>query len=396
MPWGPHGLSLDLMRRDRGSDNGLIEFMVIELIQRAEEVGVEQVSLNFAMFRSVFERGSRLGAGPVLRLWHSLLTFFSRWWQLETLYRSNMKYQPEWLPRYACYEDARLIPRVGVASALAEGFLVLPFSRRDKEHTGHHSAVPEQLAESGLLHADGSAPDVSGLEEARDAATEEEMRSRLPEQVRVRMTKLKTLQRNGIDTYPVGIPPSHTIAQALDADDKESVSVAGRILRIRDYGGVLFADVRDWSGEMQMLLDNSQVERGSTRDFTGAIDLGDLVEITGHMGFSKNGTRSLIVLDWRMIGKCLRPLPNKWKGLTDPETRLRTRYVDLAVNTESRDLLMARSSVLRSSSVSQATSTPSAKIVGRMVICRTPASSASSLRSAIRARTVSVRGVMPS
>src|ERR1700749_4314583 len=114
-----------------------------------------------------------------------------------------MKYQPEWAPRYACYEDARLIPRVGVASVIAEGYLVLPFSRRDKAHSGHHPAVPEQLAESGLLHADGSAPDVSGLEEARDAAEEEELRSRLPEQVRVRMTKLRTLQRSGVDTYPV-------------------------------------------------------------------------------------------------------------------------------------------------------------------------------------------------
>ncbi len=74
----------------------------------------------------------------------------------------------------------------------------------------------------------------------------------------------------------------------------------------------------------------------------------DLVEVTGNMGFSKNGTRSLVVRDWRMIGKCLRPLPNKWNGLTDPEARLRTRYVDLAVNNESRHLMAARSSVLRS------------------------------------------------
>ena len=347
VPWGTTGVSLDLMRRSPQSPNGTIELMVSELALNAEGLGITRISLNFAMFRNAFEQGAALGAGPVARLWRGLLLFFSRWWQLETLYRSNMKYQPEWKPRYACYEDARLIPRVGVASAMAEGFLVLPFSRRDK-HTGHHSAVPERLAESGLLHPDGSAPDVSGLEEARDAASEEEMRSRLPEQVRVRMTKLRTLQRTGIDAYPVGSPPSHTVAQALDADDQEAVSVSGRILRIRDYGGVLFADLRDWSGEMQVLLDNSRVERGGTADFTAAIDLGDLVEITGHMGFSKNGTRSLIVRDWRMIGKCLRPLPNKWKGLTDPEARLRTRYVDLAVNSESRELLTARSNVLRS------------------------------------------------
>lgn len=346
VPWGTTGVSLDLMRRSPQSPNGTIELMVSELALNAENLGINRISLNFAMFRSAFEQGAQLGAGPVARLWRGLLLFFSRWWQLETLYRSNMKYQPEWVPRYACYEDARLIPRVGVASVIAEGFLVLPFSRRNKVHTGHHPAVPPRLVESGLLHHDGSTPDVSGLQHAD--VGEEEPKSRLPEQVRVRLTKLKTLQRTGIDAYPVGCPPSHSVAQALDADDHDTVSVSGRILRIRDFGGVLFAQLRDWSGEMQVLLDNSRLEHGRTADFTAAIDLGDLVEMTGHMGFSKNGTRSLIVRDWRMIGKCLRPLPNKWKGLTDPEARVRTRYVDLAVNTESRALVTARSSVLRS------------------------------------------------
>jgi len=346
VPWGTTGASLDLMRRSPQSPNGTIELMVSELALNAETLGLTRISLNFAMFRSAFEQGAQLGAGPIARLWRGFLLFFSRWWQLETLYRSNMKYQPEWVPRYACYEDARLIPRVGVASALAEGFLAFPFSRR-KTHTGHHPAVPPRLAESGLLHEDGSAPDVSGLQR-RAGADEDESRSRLPEQVRVRLTKLKTLQRSGVDAYPVGSPPTHTVARALDADDQDTVSVSGRILRIRDFGGVLFAQLRDWSGEMQVLLDNSRLEHGRTADFTAAIDLGDLVEMTGHMGFSKNGTRSLIVRHWRMIGKCLRPLPNKWKGLTDPEARVRTRYVDLAVNPESRELIKARSSVLRS------------------------------------------------
>ena len=93
--------------------NGTVELMVSELLQQADTIGVTRVSLNFAMFRAAFEEGARLGAGPVARLWRALLVFFSRWWQLETLYRSNMKYQPQWVPRYACYEDARLVPRVG-------------------------------------------------------------------------------------------------------------------------------------------------------------------------------------------------------------------------------------------------------------------------------------------
>jgi lysyl-tRNA synthetase class 2 len=148
VPWGANGLSLDLMRRDRDSENGLMEFMVIELLQRAPEVGLERVSLNFAMFRSVFERGSRLGAGPVLRLWRSVLGFFSRWWQIESLYRANAKYRPIWEPRYLLFEKSSEIPRIGIASARAEGFITAPslpalFRRR------HTPLVPQGRSGGG-------------------------------------------------------------------------------------------------------------------------------------------------------------------------------------------------------------------------------------------------------
>ncbi|MFE3412128.1 phosphatidylglycerol lysyltransferase domain-containing protein [Streptomyces mirabilis] len=126
VPWGPRGLSLDLMRRDRDAENGLMEFMVIELLRRAQEIGITQVSLNFAMFRSVFERGGRLGAGPVLRLWRSLLSFFSRWWQIESLYRANAKYRPIWEPRFLLFEKSADLLRIGLAAARAEGFLEAP------------------------------------------------------------------------------------------------------------------------------------------------------------------------------------------------------------------------------------------------------------------------------
>ncbi|MET9934271.1 phosphatidylglycerol lysyltransferase domain-containing protein, partial [Streptomyces sp. NPDC006324] len=126
VPWGPRGLSLDLMRRDREAENGLMEFMVIELLQRAGEIGITQVSLNFAMFRSVFERGSKLGAGPVLRMWRSLLSFFSRWWQIESLYRANAKYRPIWEPRFMLFEKSADLLRIGLAAGRAEGFLEAP------------------------------------------------------------------------------------------------------------------------------------------------------------------------------------------------------------------------------------------------------------------------------
>ncbi|WP_225835214.1 phosphatidylglycerol lysyltransferase domain-containing protein [Streptomyces sp. NK08204] len=150
VPWGGHGLSLDLMRRDRACENGLMEYMVVELLLRAEELGVRRVSLNFAMFRSVFERGSRLGAGPVLRLWRSILTFFSRWWQIESLYRANAKYRPLWEPRFLLFAKSADIPRIGLASARAEGFLTPPtlpaFTRRRQQDCDGRITSPRPSA----------------------------------------------------------------------------------------------------------------------------------------------------------------------------------------------------------------------------------------------------------
>jgi lysyl-tRNA synthetase class 2 len=128
VPWGAHGLSLDLMRRDRESENGLVEFLVTELLQEAArgELPVTRVSLNFAMFRYVFEAGGKLGAGPVLRLFRTVLRFLSRWWQLESLYRANAKYQPAWEPRFVLYEKSSELPVIAIANGMAEGFLVRP------------------------------------------------------------------------------------------------------------------------------------------------------------------------------------------------------------------------------------------------------------------------------
>ena len=92
VPWGRAGASLDVMRRAPEAPNGTTELMVADLCRRADEIGLRRVSLNFAMFRSVFSEGEQLGAGPVLRTSRRILLFLSRWWQMETLYRSNLKY----------------------------------------------------------------------------------------------------------------------------------------------------------------------------------------------------------------------------------------------------------------------------------------------------------------
>jgi lysyl-tRNA synthetase class 2 len=134
VPWGDDGLSLDVMRRDRSSENGIIELMVTDLMTQAPTLEVARVSLNFAVFRSVFARGERLGAGPALRLWRAVLMQASRFWQIETLYRANAKFRPAWVPRFVCFRSAVDIPSLSVAMLRAEAFLVAPAWWRDLGH----------------------------------------------------------------------------------------------------------------------------------------------------------------------------------------------------------------------------------------------------------------------
>ncbi|HEY8979330.1 MAG TPA: bifunctional lysylphosphatidylglycerol synthetase/lysine--tRNA ligase LysX, partial [Streptomyces sp.] len=300
VPWGPDGISLDLMRRDRTAPNGVMEFMVAEVCAAAPKLGVRRISLNFAVFRSVFEEGARIGAGPVLRLWRRLLLFFSKWWQLEALYRSNAKYRPAWYPRFLCYGEAGALARVGLASGIAEGFVVVPSLRR---HRFKHAVRP--ASSTGTLPP---------LEELTEPA---EPRAKGPsDQVRVRQEHLKRLYDAGTDPYPVGVPaPTHALADVREGDD---VTVAGRVLRVRDFGGIVFVTLRDWSGDHQLAL--TAADR-----FRTDVDLGDLVTVSGRAGRSDKGEPTVFVDDWQLTGKCLRPLPDKRRGLTDPEAKVRLR-----------------------------------------------------------------------
>jgi lysyl-tRNA synthetase class 2 len=131
VPWGPDGASLDLMRRDRSADPGMNELLIVAALQAAPKFDITRVSLNFAMFRSALARGEKIGAGPVLRAWRGLLVFLSRWFQIESLYKFNAKFQPRWEPRFVVYRASADLPRIGFAAMQAEGFvnLALPLPR---------------------------------------------------------------------------------------------------------------------------------------------------------------------------------------------------------------------------------------------------------------------------
>ncbi|GGW61185.1 membrane protein [Streptomyces xantholiticus] len=129
VPWGTDGMSLELMRRDRSADPGMNELLIVAALQAAPALGVERVSLNFAMFRSALARGEKIGAGPVLRMWRGLLVFLSRWFQIESLYKFNAKFRPRWEPRFVVFPNTRDLPRIGFAAMQAEGFVNLSLPR---------------------------------------------------------------------------------------------------------------------------------------------------------------------------------------------------------------------------------------------------------------------------
>ena len=155
VPWGSDGLSLDLMRRDRASQPGLNDFLIVEAIKAAPALGIKRLSLNFAVFRAALERGERIGAGPVLRAWRSLLLFASRWFQIESLYKFNAKFCPVWQPRFFVFPGTRDAPRIALAALEAEAFLVWPrlelrrLARQTRPRQAQAAAAPLAAAGSG-------------------------------------------------------------------------------------------------------------------------------------------------------------------------------------------------------------------------------------------------------
>jgi lysyl-tRNA synthetase, class II len=178
----------------------------------------------------------------------------------------------------------------------------------------------------------------------------------LPEQVRVRREKLDRMRARGVEPYPVTVPRTSTIADLravhadLDIDQHtgERAAVVGRVVLSRHGGKLCFATVRDGTGEIQVMISLDKVGEDALGHWKADVDLGDHVGVEGEVISSKRGELSVLADSWTMVAKALRPLPDKHKGLQDPEARVRLRYVDLAVNAESRDMVRARATVLRS------------------------------------------------
>ncbi len=156
-----------------------------------------------------------------------------------------------------------------------------------------------------------------------------------------RLAKLGALREAGIDPYPARFPGRVAIGEVRErhegleagAETGERARVAGRVMGRRGHGKAMFLDLVDWSGRIQL---QATLDATARYDELGQIDLGDLLGVEGEVFCSRRGELSVRVSEWVLLAKCLRPLPEKWHGLTDTELRHRQRYLDLIMSEEAR------------------------------------------------------------
>lgn len=160
-----------------------------------------------------------------------------------------------------------------------------------------------------------------------------------------RIEKIKQLKELGVDPYIGKTERMDVIAEARGKEG-EKVKVAGRVMAIRGHGGLIFMDLRDESGQMQLVIKKDNV---SEREWMiqELVDIGDFVQAGGGVFKTKAGEISVEVKVFGLLSKAVRPLPSSWHGFKDVEERYRQRYVDLILNPEVRKVFDARTRMVR-------------------------------------------------
>jgi lysyl-tRNA synthetase class 2 len=172
--------------------------------------------------------------------------------------------------------------------------------------------------------------------------------------MRERLAKLDELTREGVDPFPSAFAVSHSMADVLatygPADDAgltgaPAVTVAGRMLSLRGHGKASFAHIQDRTGRIQIYVRLDTVGEVAYRLFK-RLDIGDFVGVTGRPFRTKTGELTVQAAELTLLAKSLRPLPDKWHGLTDVEVRYRQRYVDLIANGTVADVFRRRARIV--------------------------------------------------
>ena len=169
------------------------------------------------------------------------------------------------------------------------------------------------------------------------------MERKLTDQEIVRRQKLEEI-RKVCNPYPEKFERTHTLKEATTLSDGTlDVAIAGRIVFMRKMGKLSFIKIRDLEGSIQLEFKVDEVGEERYEFFKKQIDSGDFIGARGEIFTTQTGEKTLRVKDFEFLGKALRPLPEKFHGLTDTELKYRQRYVDLITNEESRRVFLGRS-----------------------------------------------------
>ena len=154
-----------------------------------------------------------------------------------------------------------------------------------------------------------------------------------------RIRKIETLKKKGLNPYPAETNRTHKISEFLkEFKNLDEGTLVGRIMSLRSFGGSIFSDLNDGSDKIQVYFKKDDLGDDLFNLFEENIDIGDFIEATGSPFTTKKGEQSLLVSNWKIISKSLRPLPEKWHGLQNHEARFRQRYLDILLNPELREL----------------------------------------------------------
>ena len=177
----------------------------------------------------------------------------------------------------------------------------------------------------------------------------------IPAESARRVAKVAALRADGVEPYPYRFDRSHTLAEIRHThgqlesgtETEARVQVAGRVMLLREQGKLIFATMRDRSGEIQLFVSKGQIGDDGFAAF-GQLDLGDWVGVDGTVMTTRKGELSVKVDSFVLLSKAVRPMPDKWHGLTDTDTRFRQRYADLIVNEEARRSFEVRHATIAS------------------------------------------------
>lgn len=162
-----------------------------------------------------------------------------------------------------------------------------------------------------------------------------------------RLKKLEELKKIGINPYPAKAEKSHSVNEILADFEKLQkdgivLKLAGRLRSLRGHGNLTFAHLEDGGGKIQLAFSKKAIGADSYKTLSKLIDMGDFVQAAGTAFLTHNGEKSIMVKEWKILTKAIRPLPDKWHGLADEEEKLRKRYLDIMFNPEVKEIFIKR------------------------------------------------------